>query len=309
MKILITGGAGFIGSHIADALKELGHVVAVVDNLSSGKRSFVPSGVVFYQQDICKAELEDIFRAERPEIVIHQAAQVSVSKSMLYPAADADVNVMGTVRVLDLSVRYGVRKFIFASTAALYGIPECLPLTENDPVRPISFYGLSKAAAEAYIRLYGETFGLPYTILRYANVYGMRQNSEGEAGVVSIFINRLLKGEPLYVLGDGLQTRDFVFVKDVVQANIAALTAGDNEIYNIGTGTRRSVQELVDALRQLVQTDIQVQYVKARKGDIRDSYLDNQKAREQLRWQCGYSFTEGLRLMLAYYEQLRLHEV
>lgn len=301
MKVLITGGAGFIGSHITDAIAAEGYETVVVDNLTTGRKAFLPSGIMFYEQNICEPGLQAVFHKEKPDIVIHQAAQGAVVKSMEQPVFDADVNAMGTIRLLELSARYGVRKFIFASTAALYGTPKRLPVQETHPANPVSFYGLSKWTAERYIRLYAH-IGLSYCILRYANVYGMRQNAEGEAGVICMFMNHLLEGKPLHIFGDGEQTRDFVFVKDVVQANLAAMRSKHNGVFNISSGTQLSLNQLIMLLEKTAGVKAEVQYQSERQGDIRHSYLHNQKALRLLKWQCQHSIMEGLAETFAYYK-------
>lgn len=300
MRVLITGGAGFIGSCIAEELlKNEGNEVIIVDNLVTGKVDNIPKGSVFYKADI-RENLDEIFTAERPDYVIHQAAQVSVSKSLENPVYDGDENIVGTINLLETCVRHKTKKFIFASTAALYGNPQYLPVDEKHPVSPISPYGLSKLCAESYLKLYSRLYGIRYTILRYANVYGYRQDVNGEAGVVAIFIEKLLNGETVNIYGDGLQTRDFVFVKDVARANIAALEQGDNTTLNISSHSKQSVLDLVHKLSELQKTNILLTFLKERPGDIKHSVLSNEKAKTNLSWEPEYCLSAGLKETVSY---------
>ena len=245
MKILITGGAGFIASNIADRYLELGHEVVIVDSLITGRRKNVPEAAKFYEIDICDEKIKNIFEMERPDIVNHHAAQMDVRKSVADPAYDAGVNILGTINLLQNCVKYKVKKFIFASTGgAIYGEQDYFPADEKHPNQPLSPYGITKLSCEKYLFFYNDTFGLNYTVLRYANVYGPRQNPHGEAGVVAIFSQRMLRKEQPVINGEGTQTRDYVFVGDVVKANELALTGGDQKIYNIGTGIETDVNEL-----------------------------------------------------------------
>ncbi|MGG0642488.1 NAD-dependent epimerase/dehydratase family protein [Sporosarcina gallistercoris] len=303
MKVLVTGGAGFIGSHVTEELIAHNHEVAVVDNLSTGKMRQVPKSVVFYKGDIRRKEIERFYADFQPDCVIHLAAQVSVASSLQAPLNDSEENIIGTINVLEACVKYQVKKIIFASTAALYGNPGYLPLDENHQLQPISFYGLSKKHAEAYIRMFSSLHGITYTILRYANVYGMRQDSNGEAGVVSIFIDKFLNNQPLSILGDGNQTRDFIFVKDVAKANVAALTNGDNEIINISTQNQTSVMNIINELNEITRTNLLPVFHEERTGDIKYSCLANTKAKTVLDWEPVYSFAEGLKMTIRYCEQ------
>jgi len=301
MKIVVTGGAGFIGSHVVEQLVKNNHQVAIIDDLSTGKEEYISAEAAFYKMSILEPGLDAVFRLERPEVVIHQAAQISVQQSLQDPVHDLRVNVEGTLRLLELSLRFGVRKFIFASTAAVYGNPQYLGIDEAHPTRPLSFYGLSKYASERYVRLYAELHQLRYTILRYANVYGIRQDPKGEGGVVSVFVDKLRKGKMPVIYGDGEQTRDFVYVEDVAKANLTALTCGDGEVINIGTGRPTSVNELLRLMNELNDTDIVPDYRPERPGDIRHSYLRNDKARSILGWEPEVTLREGLKRTLDYY--------
>lgn len=300
MNILVTGGAGFIASHIVDALIEQGHTVVAVDNLSTGSVENVDKRARFYPIDILDDALDDVFSVFQPEIVIHHAAQVAVHASMLHPKFDAHTNIVGTLNVLERCVEHKVRKFIYASSAAVYGIPVSLPIREDHPIEPINGYGISKYTPEAYIRLFAQQHGLDYTILRYANVYGERQSAEGEAGVVSIFIDRLLQGKVSEIYGDGEQTRDFVYVRDVVEANLRALEAGSRQIINIGTNKQISVNELYKLLCALTGRQLEAVRNPERPGDIRHSRLDNTHAAAVLGWRPQTPIEEGLARTVSY---------
>jgi len=303
--VLLTGGAGFIGSHIAEALLEGNYKVIIVDNLITGNKENISKGVKFYNRDICHS-LDDIFVKEQPDYVIHQAAQVSVRMSMESPLDDANTNIHGTINLLDACVKYKVKKFIFASTAAVYGNPLYLPINEAHPTQPISFYGLSKYTSELYIKLYSKLYNLPYTILRYANVYGMRQNSNGEAGVIAIFSERITNGQMPYIHGDGNQTRDFVFVKDVARANVAAINKGTNDIVNISTKKQTSLLSIVSEFeKNKTCNSIQPVFLNSNKSDISHSLLSNEKARNLLNWEPIHSISMGLKETILYYENAR----
>ncbi|HHX95439.1 MAG TPA: NAD-dependent epimerase/dehydratase family protein [Clostridia bacterium] len=295
MKLLVTGGAGFIGSHVVDLLVSLKHQVIVVDNLVTGKKENVNERAVLYEVDICSPQLEDVFRSESPEAVFHLAAQATVPRSLEDPLYDAEVNIAGTLNILEMMHRYGAGRIIYSSSAAIYGNPVELPVVEEHPLAPVSPYGLSKYVAEEYITLYSRMYGIDYMILRYANVYGPRQTLEGEAGVVTIFINNLKKGFPLTINGDGRHTRDFVFVGDVAQANAEGLTAGRNGVVNIGTGRETSLQELVDCLQAAAGKKAQVVYGPERPGDIVRSCLCPEKGEKLLGWKAVTPLSEGLK--------------
>ena len=306
MKILVTGGAGFIGSHVVDWLLLDGHDVAVVDDLSTGQAEYVAADASFYQMSVLAPELDAVFQHERPDVVIHHAAQIDVQRSLADPIHDMQVNGEGSLRLLELSRQHGVKKFIYASSAAVYGNPQYLGIDEEHPIQPMSFYGVSKYVPEQYIRIYAELYGLRFTVLRYANVYGIRQDPKGEGGVVSIFVDKLLKAERPTIYGDGEQTRDFIYVEDVAAANVAALSRGDGEVLNISTGKPTSVNELLRLLNELNGTDVSPVYHPERPGDIRHSYLNNDKARQVLGWQPKFSLREGLKKTLDYYRDKRL---
>ncbi|WP_173915243.1 NAD-dependent epimerase/dehydratase family protein [Halobacillus sp. Marseille-Q1614] len=302
MKVLITGGAGFIGSHIVEELFDSHYEVVVVDNLVTGNLNNLPPQVCIYRQDVRK-DVDDIFTKEKPDYVIHQAAQVSVSHSFTDPLYDCEENILATLNILQACAKHKVKKVVFASSAAVYGNPVYLPIDEAHNVRPISFYGLTKAHAEKYIQLFADTHNLDYSILRYANVYGPRQDARGEAGVIALFIEKLIRGESPVIFGDGKQTRDFIFVKDVARANVAALSNGKNEIMNIGTGREVSIHEIIEQLAISLGKPIQPILRPAREGDIRSSVLQNEQAQSMLHWSPCYSLKEGLLETVQFYQQ------
>jgi UDP-glucose 4-epimerase len=300
MKILVTGGGGFIGSQLVETLIAAGHTPIILDNFSNGREENLPEGVKYYRRDLLSDKVEKIFKKENPDVVMHLAAQVSVAKSLENPAEDAAVNVLGTVKLLGYCTKYGVKKFIFSSSSAVYGTTDEV-LTEESTASPISFYGTSKSVSESYIKLFGTSYGLPYTILRYANVYGPRQRSDGEGGVISIFIEQLLNGENPVIYGDGTQTRDFVYVEDVARANLLAIEHADNEIINIGTNTQTSINLLYSLLsNQLDKTRTPI-YLGTRDGDIKHSHLANMKALDILNWEPQYDLIAGLEKTVEYF--------
>jgi UDP-glucose 4-epimerase len=295
MKIIVTGGAGFIGSHIVDAYVNAGHQVLVVDNLSSGKAQQVNPKARLVKMDINDPALIELFKEERPNVVNHHAANSSVSLSVRQPAFDATQNILGTLNVLEATRQAGIDKFIYISSGgAMYGNPEYLPMDENHPSNPISPYALSKHTGERYVRAYGLEHGLRWTSLRYANVYGPRQDPFGEAGVISIFCQKLLDGVAPEIHWDGEQTRDFVYVGDCARANLMALEGGEGQAYNIGTGLGTGINALFFTLREVAGRDLAPSKSPRRPGDIRDSYLDCSKIERELGWQAGTSLREGL---------------
>jgi UDP-glucose 4-epimerase len=306
MKILVTGGAGFIGSHIADAFLDAGHSVSVVDDLSTGKQHNVDARAHFHLADIRdKDVLTEIFDAERPEVVCHQAAKADVRESMTKPVLYADVNVLGSLNLLEQARRVGVKKFIYASTGgAVYGEPQFLPVTEEHPVNPLDPYGASKHHVEHYLYLYHANYKLPYTILRYPNVYGPRQNPFGEAGVIAIFAYKLLRAETPTINGSGEQERDFVYVGDVARANVLALTRGDNQIYNIGSGVGVNINTIFTMLCDVVHTSTNAIHAPAKQGEVFKIYLDASQAKRDLGWTPQVALRDGLQETVNY---LRTH--
>jgi UDP-glucose 4-epimerase len=303
MKILVTGGAGFIGSSIVKQLLENNYEVIIIDNLTTGELHNVRPMTSFYPLDITSNELEKVFLLERPEIVIHQAAQVSVQQSITSPSLDCHVNIAGTINILNACVKYKVKKLIYSSTAAVYGAPNYLPIDEDHPILPMSFYGLSKLTSERYIQLFSQLYNLKYTILRYANVYGPNQNLQGEAGVIALFIKHMLNDRSLTIFGDGNQTRDFVYVKDVAAANILAIQKGDNQIFNISSNTQISITNLIDILSDLHEKEIKRNFEKPRPGDIINSLLLNQKAKRGLGWSPKFTLESGLKETINYFNK------
>jgi len=303
MEVLVTGGAGFIGSNIVDGLIEAGHQVIVVDNLSTGKKENLNDQAEFYNLDLRDQKLKEVFKENEISHVIHHAAQIDVQHSINDPLFDAQNNILGTINLLECCRAYKVKKIIYASSAAVYGEPDYLPVDEEHPIKAMSPYGISKHTPEHYIKMYNELYELKYTIFRYANVYGPRQDPKGEGGVVSIFVDKMLAEERPVIFGDGQQTRDFVHVYDIVKANLLALDNGDNILVNISTQSRDSVNDLVDHLNQILPYEIKAIYQEARKGDILHSSLANGKAKEQLGWTPGYDFKDGLEQTVEYYSK------
>lgn len=309
MRVLVTGGAGFIGSHVADAYLAAGHEVGVVDDLSTGSRENLAPRVQFWQVDIRRPELQQVLAEFRPEIINHHAAQMSVSVSVRDPRLDADINILGTLNLLEGAVRHKVRRVIFASTGgAMYGDQEGLPTAETVFPKPVSPYGVAKLAVERYLHAYQAMHALPAIVLRYSNVYGPRQNPHGEAGVVAIFARGILQGRELIVNGDGEQTRDYVFVGDVVKANLLATEvplpaatnaaqAGlgeENMILNIGTGIEASVNDLVAIFRRIAGEAVTWRHGPSRPGEQRRSALDSTLAKRILRWEPTIRLQAGL---------------
>jgi UDP-glucose 4-epimerase len=306
MKILVTGGAGFIGSHIAEAFVDDGHDVLVVDNFHSGKRENVPARARFVEMDIRSPSFVELIKSEKPDAISHHAAQMDVRVSVASPVFDADVNVIGTLHVLESAMQAKVGKVLFASSGgAVYGDKERLPTPEDDDPSPISPYGVSKRAAELYLHYYSAVHGLDYVALRYANVYGPRQDPHGEAGVVAIFAQRILDGEPPGVNGDGRQTRDYVFVKDVVAANVAALARDFVGAVNVGTGKETDVVTLAHELVRLSGKDLQPVHRPAKLGEQRRSVVDPSLARRALGWEAKVTLEDGLRRTFEWFRDRR----
>lgn len=296
MKILVTGGAGFIASHVADECIALGHAVTVVDDLSGGVMENVNPAAEFVKADIRDGALANLFASSKFDVVIHHAAQMDVRRSVADPAFDASVNIIGTINLLENSLRSGVGKFIFASTGgAIYGEQDYFPADEAHPVRPLSPYGISKLAVEKYLFYYGEVHGLRSISLRYGNVYGPRQNPHGEAGVVAIFTTRMLAGAGPVINGDGLQTRDYVYVADVVRANILALGHDAPGVFNVGTGVETDVNTLFRTLRGLTGAECREEHGPAKKGEQLRSVLDAGLLRRTFGWAPATTVPEGLR--------------
>jgi UDP-glucose 4-epimerase len=304
MKVLVTGGAGFIGSHLAERLLGDGHEVVILDDLSTGNVEHLPPDARFYQMDVQSPWLDELFKIERPEAVLHQAAQASVRRSVADPVFDASVNVLGAVTLLQASVRHGVRRFLFASTGgALYGDADVIPTPEDYPTLPVSPYGASKLGAEVYLRTFHAVHGLSYAALRYANVYGPRQDPHGEAGVVAIFARRLLSGEPARINGDGKQTRDFVYVGDIAEANARALTSDAVGSFNVGTGVETDINTIFQLLKRLSGNNQAEVHGPPMPGEQRRSVVDARKIEKVLGWRPRTSLEAGLDATVRYFRQ------
>ncbi len=309
MRILVTGGAGFIGCHGTDALRKAGHKVAVVDNLSTGKKEQVAKKAKLYIMDVRTNDITSVFEKEKPQAVFHLAAQISVPGSVKNPLHDADHNIIGSLNVLEQARRHNVKKFIFASSGgALYGEAKTLPtsedyLSQNPSCSCLSPYGVSKLTVENYLKHYHALYNLSFASLRFGNMYGPRQDSQGEAGVVAIFIANLLHGLPATIYGDGNQTRDFVYVGDVTRACCLTLQEKSQGFYNIGTGKETSVNELYEKIAKLTRVSSSPLYVKERSGDVRRSALDIGKIKRQLGWQPKISLDQGLKETIEWFKK------
>jgi len=304
MKVLVTGGAGFIGSHVVDALIQRGYQVVVVDNLSTGRLENINPAATFHQVDICSPQLEKIFEEEAPEIVNHQAAQTVIQKSIEDPVFDAKQNILGSLNLVLQCLQFGVQKVVYVSSAGIYGEPKYRPVDESHPINPISYYGISKHTVEHYLHLAHLQHMLSYVVLRYSNIYGPRQNPEGEAGVVAIFTRQMLQGERPTIFGKGDKTRDYVYVADVVMANLLAMEKSINGVYNISTGVETSDQEMFDLLAELTGYQGNPHYAPVRKGEIYRICLDCSKAQKEIGWQPQFLLREGLKETVNYYRSI-----
>lgn len=304
MRILVTGGAGFIGSHVVDAIVAAGgHQVAVLDDLSSGKREQVNPAAVFYHADIRNGEeVRMAMDREKPEVMVHLAAQMDVRKSVADPVYDAEVNISGFLNLMEAGRRHGLKRVVFSSTGgAIYGEQRIFPCDEEHPTRPVSPYGVAKLATEAYLFFYQLQYGIEYAAMRYANVYGPRQDPHGEAGVVAIFCGRLLEGRPCSIFGDGEQTRDYVYVGDVVRATVAAIASKASGAINVGTGIETSVNQLYRALAAAAGVNRPPEYAAARAGEQSRSVISPARAGRELGWKPEVALEEGLRRTFEYF--------
>lgn len=303
MKILVTGGAGFIASHITDAFVNEGHNVVVLDDLSSGFEKNINPKAKFVKGNICDKELvEKLFNEEQFDVINHHAAQMDVRRSVKDPAFDANTNIIGTINLLQNAIKYKVKKFMFASTGgAVYGEQAYFPADENHPTQPRSPYGISKLAVEKYLYFYNAEYRLNYTILRYANIYGPRQNPFGEAGVVAIFSTKLLKGEQPIINGSGEQTRDYVFVGDVVKANLLTLNDSANDIYNVGTGIETNVNQLFHKLNNIIGSNKEEKHGPAAPGEQMRSVITSEKLFKKFGWKPSTTLDEGLKLTVDFF--------
>ncbi|HKU82379.1 MAG TPA: NAD-dependent epimerase/dehydratase family protein [Candidatus Tumulicola sp.] len=306
MRIIVTGGAGFIGSHVAEAYLALGHEVLVLDSLwehGGGRRENVPAGATFVEMDVRDPAVSDVFSGFAPDVVNHHAAQHSVAISARDPIYDAQVNVIGLLNVLESAVRAGARKAVFASSGATFGNPDAFPITDTTPQRPTSPYGISKMVAEHYLRFFRAEKNLDFTALRYGNVYGPRQDPNGEAGAIAIFIARFLRHEGVRIYWDGEQTRDYVYVRDVARANVAALERGSGECYVIGTGIKTSVNAIYRELAAISGFEAPVERAPKRPGDARDAQFDSSRAHADLLWSPETALPEGMRETYEYFRE------
>jgi UDP-glucose 4-epimerase len=305
MKILVTGGAGFIGSHVADTFINAGHDVSVIDNLSTGNEKNLNQKAKFFKADICDRSISKIFEKEKFDIVNHHAAQMDVRYSVKDPAFDANTNILGTINLLQNSVQNGVKRFMFASTGgAVYGEQEYFPADEKHSTHPLSPYGISKLSVEHYLYFYKIQFNLNYTILRYANIYGPRQNPKGEAGVIAIFASKFLKGEQPVINGDGNQTRDYVFVGDVAKANLLTHKINKSETYNIGTGKETTVVQLFTMLKEITGKNVPEKHAPAAPGEQLRSVITSDKIYNDLKWRPSIALSEGLKQTVDFFKKV-----
>lgn len=298
-KVLVTGGAGFIGSHIVDELIKRNYQVSIIDNLSTGKKDHLNPKAKFYNLDIRDSKVSEVFKKEKPEVVFHLAAHISVKDSVVHPKECSDINILGSINLVEnlISVNEHISqcKFIFSSTGgAIYGDADVLPTPEGYPELPLSPYGVSKLSFEKYLNYYHEAYRLPFIALRYANVYGSRQDSNGEAGVVAIFTNRILNNKKVIIYNDGKQTRDFVFVKDIVKANMLALEKNKIGIFNIGSGKETDINTIYQKINKLIDKDSEKKYQELGQPEQQTSCLDNKKAQKELGWSPDYNLDQGL---------------
>ncbi len=303
MKVLVTGGAGFIGSNLADALLSDGHDVTIIDDLSSGQTENVPSKAVFHKIDISSPVIDKIFEKGNFDRVFHLAAQMDVRKSVADPRFDAEINILGGINLLRAAVGHGVKKFVFSSTGgAIYGEQDYFPADEKHALRPVSPYGISKLSFEKYLYYFKLQFGLEYVALRYANVYGPRQNSHGEAGVVAIFCEKLLKGDKAFVNGDGLQTRDFVYVSDVVKANMLAMNHPESGEFNVGTGIETDINTIYDMIKSSTGSSRERVNREAMPGEQIRSVISHELIKKSMNWSPSVKINDGIRRTVEFFK-------
>jgi UDP-glucose 4-epimerase len=303
MKVLVTGGAGFIGSHVVDQFLAAGHEVVIVDNLSTGRERNINPSAHFYRMDIRDPELIKILEQEKPEVVDHHAAQMDVRRSVVDPIYDADVNILGTLNLLEACRKTGVRKVVYISSGgAAYGEPVYLPCDEKHPIDPLCPYGVTKHTVEHYLFLYQSLYGLDYAVLRYPNVYGPRQDPHGEAGVVAIFTGLMLQGKPVTIFGSGEQERDFVLVTDCARANRMVAALGPSGIFNLGCGAGTTINQIFNALKLIIGYPEAANYGPGKAGETFKIYLDAQRAGRELGWEPTYSLVDGLAKTVEYFK-------
>lgn len=304
MKVLVTGGAGFIASHVVDLLVENGHEVVVVDDLSTGRRNNLNPKARFYEMDIRSSEMREVIRVERPEVIDNHAAQMDVRRSVADPLFDADVNILGGIKLLQFAVEFKVRKFIHISSGgAVYGEPVYLPCDEKHPIQPLCPYGASKYTLELYLYIYKQNFGLDFSVLRYPNVYGPRQDPNGEAGVVAIFIGKMLQHQPVTIFGSGEQVRDFVYVSDCARANLSALNLGDGKVINLGCGKGTTIREIFSYLKSIIGYPYNPVFAPGKVGETFRIFLDASRAKKELNWEPSISLEDGLFNTVQYLKQ------
>jgi UDP-glucose 4-epimerase len=306
MNVLVTGGAGFIGSHVVEQLITAGHSVSIVDSLwehGGGRLENIYPQARFYQVDIRSPELANVFDKERPEAVCHLAAQHSVKISTDDPRYDAEVNILGLINLLQNATRVGIKKIIFSSSGATYGTVDQMPINEKTPQHPESPYGITKLSSEYYFRYWKESYGLDFTLLRYGNVYGPRQDPTGEAGVIAIFTRHILLGEPIRIDWDGEQQKDYVYAGDVARANLLSLKGGSGEAFCIATGKGSSVNELYRKLVEITGNEVEIVHAPKRPGDIYLSYFDITKAKQGLGWEPQVNLDEGMRRTVEFFRE------
>ena len=308
MKVLVTGGAGFIGSHVVDEYIANGYEVVVVDDLSTGRLSNLNPAATFYKLDIRSPQMAELFKKEKPDYVNHHAAQMDVRRSVVDPLFDADVNILGSINLIECAKKHQVKRFVYISTGgAVYGEPEYLPCDEAHPINPICQYGASKHTVEHYLYMYHQLYGLEYVVLRYPNVYGPRQDPHGEAGVVAIFTRQMQGGKQAVINGDGEQQRDFIYVGDCAWANLLALQARNGAaIYNLGSGVGTSINEIFKVLEEITGYKLSRVYGPAKAGETRQIYLDATRAKQELGWTPTVGLEEGLRLTVEYFKSAEM---
>ena len=307
MKIMVTGGAGFIGSHVTDLLIEKGHQVVVVDDLSTGRRTNLNPYAAFYEVDIRSSEMERVFAKEKPEVICHHAAQMNVRRSMDDPLFDADVNIIGSIKLAQLAIKNGTRKFIHISSGgAAYGEPEYLPCNEDHPIKPLCHYGVSKYTFELYLHVFNANYNLDYSVIRYPNVYGPRQDPHGEAGVVAIFTGQMLRGEQVRINGSGEQVRDYVYVSDCAHSNLMLLDHGSKRVYNLGSGIGTTVNEIFQQLKEITGYTNPAIFGPAKAGETYKIYLNALRAESELGWRPTIPLEEGLKRTVNYFKEVEL---
>jgi UDP-glucose 4-epimerase len=302
MRILVTGGAGFIASHVSDRLLSLGQQVSIVDDLSTGKRENLPEAAKFYELDLRDPALDSVFQTEKPDVVIHHAAHANVTESVRDPRHDAAVNIGGSLNLFECCIRHRTGRVVYASTGgALYGEACYIPADEAHPIDPVSPYGVSKHAVEQYLYSFKENRGLDYVVLRYPNVYGPRQDPHGEAGVVAIFSLQLLTGKRPVIFGNGSKTRDYCYVSDIVDANILALNSPSGAIYNLGRGIETTDLEVFQTVQETVGSNVEPLFAEMRPGEVQHIALDASKAEEELGWKWKVDLIEGISRAVEFY--------